>query len=181
VLSKPYPPNLSIQKQALSRPLGITPNRDAYVTHIVGRWQGLLGDDLKLKIPSGLCGASLKADPGQLDPADANLPLCPRCLQRDTRHLRRRRPRRNARPPLQTVSPYQLPDWPVRLFRLIAIITTIAAVAVVIALAIIVISGPVETPATPGPPANVIEASATQQLHHVAGARPGRTPAEWIR
>lgn len=171
MLSKHRPPDLSIQEQALSRLLGVTPNCDAYFAHIVGRWQGLLGDDLKLKIPRGLCGASLKADP-ELDTGDANLPLCPRCLLR------------NAQAPLQTVFPYQLPGCPVRLLMLIAIVTTISAVAVVIALAVIVISGPVETPAAPGPPASVIEASAAQQLRHVtvdvAGARPGRTPAERI-
>jgi hypothetical protein len=177
---------LSAQEQALSRLLGITPNRDAYVAHIVGRWQGLLGDDLKLKIPRGLCGESLKADPGQLDPGDANLPLCPRCLQRDARHLRRRRPRRNAHPPLQTVFPYRVPGWPVRLLRLIAIITTIAAGAVVIALAIalaVIVIGDA-FPEVCGAPACLIKTGAAQQLHHVtvdvAGPRPGPTPAEWI-
>lgn len=47
------------------------------LTHIVGWWQWLLGDKLRIKVPRGLCGASLAG----VDKPGVTLPLCGQCVK----------------------------------------------------------------------------------------------------
>lgn len=54
---------------------------DDEVAHIVGWWQGLL-DDLRLKVPTALCGVRLEGEGSLPD----GTPLCPRCAELDGRH-----------------------------------------------------------------------------------------------
>jgi hypothetical protein len=50
------------------------------VVHIVGWWQALLGDVLRLKVPRALCGESLECGPAEEPNLPDGAPLCPRCV-----------------------------------------------------------------------------------------------------
>lgn len=47
------------------------------LTHIVGWWQSLLGDTLRIKVPRGLCGVSLAG----VDEPDTTPSPCERCAE----------------------------------------------------------------------------------------------------
>lgn len=56
------------------------PDEPEDLVHIVGWWQWLVGDVLRLVIPRALCGESMAVDPSQdalSEPAESH---CPRCL-----------------------------------------------------------------------------------------------------
>jgi len=114
--------------------------------HIVGWWQWVLGDVLRLKIPRGLCGESLAADTGRPDPSE-NAPLCQHCLEL------------NAGWRLEAVPGYWLADWPKRLLRHLFYAVVIVAAAALIALIATAISAQLEPHAVPTPrPSAPVEA-----------------------
>ena len=58
------------------------PSPDPYA-HIVGPWQHLLGDRLRVRIPFALCGMWMGAEPGVEYPGPDG-PLCPSCASQVT-------------------------------------------------------------------------------------------------